>query len=327
VLRQRDEPHGSCQKRKPQKSQNHMRIVDKIVHPLLNYLNRLFHYSVKERIKEKGEKEEGVTEKQLESITEAMGANEAELEEEEKEMIHGVVELADTEVKEIMLPRPDMVCADENSTLDQIREIVRKEGHSRIPIYKDNIDNITGIIYVKDLFLKEAQGKKITNLSELARKAYFIPETKKIDELLREFKRDKNHMAIVVDEYGGTAGLVTLEDILEEIVGEIQDEYDMEVPPIQKLNDRTYRVDARVSVEDLNEELGTNIAQKGFETVGGFIYDLVGSVPEEGKVLEYKSEPVGLKIIVEKVVGQRIKTVKVTVTPISASDSPSKNNH
>jgi len=135
VLRQRDEPHGSCQKRKPQKSQNHMRIVDKIVHPLLNYLNRLFHYSVKERIKEKGEKEEGVTEKQLESITEAMGANEAELEEEEKEMIHGVVELADTEVKEIMLPRPDMVCADENSTLDQIREIVRKEGHSRIPIY------------------------------------------------------------------------------------------------------------------------------------------------------------------------------------------------
>jgi len=134
-------------------------------------------------------------------------------------------------------------------------------------------------------------------------------------------------MAIVVDEYGGTAGLVTLEDILEEIVGEIQDEYDMEVPPIQKLNDRTYRVDARVSVEDLNEELGTNIAQKGFETVGGFIYDLVGSVPEEGKVLEYKSEPVGLKIIVEKVVGQRIKTVKVTVTPISASDSPSKNNH
>ena len=304
-----------------------MRIIDKIIHPLLSYLNRLFHYPPKERIKEQGEKEEGMVEKQFEAVAEAVGANEAELEEEEKEMIHGVVELGDTEVKEIMLPRPDMVCADRNSTLDQMRELVKKSGHSRIPIYKENIDDITGIIHVKDIFLKETQGKKITNLSQLARKAYFIPETKKIDELLREFKRDKNHMAIVVDEFGGTAGLVTLEDILEEIVGEIQDEYDMEVPPIQKLDDSTYRVDARVSIEDLNEELGTNIAQKGFETVGGFIYDLVGSVPEEGKVLEYKSEQMRLKIVVEKVKGQRIKTVKVTLTPTSTSDTPSKNNH
>lgn len=304
-----------------------MRIIERIIHPLLGYLNRLFHYHAKERIKEQGEKEEGMTEKQLESVTETMGTNEADLEEEERKMIHGIVELADTEVKEIMLPRPDMICVEENSTLDQIREIVKKGGHSRIPIYKENIDNITGIVHVKDLFLKEAQAKKITNLSQLARKAYFIPETKKIDELLKEFKRDKNHMAIVVDEFGGTAGLVTLEDILEEIVGEIQDEYDMEVPPIQKLDDRTYRVDARVSIEDLNEELETKIAQKGFETVGGFIYDLVGSVPEQGKVLEYKSEYVRLKIVVEKVVGQRIKTVKVTLIPIPASDSPSKNNH
>lgn len=304
-----------------------MRIIDKIIHPLLNYLNRLFHYSAKERIKEQGEKEEGITEKQLETVAEAVGANKVDLEEDEKEMIHGIVELGDTEVKEIMLPRPDIVCADQNSTLDQMRELVKKSGHSRIPIYKENIDNITGIIHVKDLFLKEARGKKITNLFQLARKAYFIPETKKIDELLKEFKRDKNHMAIVVDEYGGTAGLVTLEDILEEIVGEIQDEYDMEIPPIQKLDDRTYRVDARVSIEDLNEELGTKIAQKGFETVGGFIYDLVGSVPDEGKVLEYKSEQMRLKIVVEKVKGQRIKTVKVTLAPIPASDSPSKNNH
>ena len=270
--------------------------------------------------------EDETTEKQFEAEAEAMGADEADLEEEEKEMIHAVVELADTEVKEIMLPRPDMICVEEGSTLDQIREIVKKRGHSRIPIYKENIDNITGIIHVKDLFLKEAQAKKIPDLSRLARKAYFIPETKKIDELLREFKRDKNHMAIVVDEYGGTAGLVTMEDILEEIVGEIQDEYDMEVPPVQKVADRTYRVDARVSIEDLNEELGTNIAEKGFETVGGFIYDLVGSVPEEGKVLEYESDRVRLKIVVEKVKGQRIKMVKVTLTSIFP-DSPSKKNH
>jgi CBS domain containing-hemolysin-like protein len=265
-----------------------MRLIDKIIHPLSSYLKRLFHPTAKERMKGQSEKEEGIIEKQAESVTGTMGTNAMELEEEEKEMIHGIVELGETEVKEIMLPRPDMICADQNSTLEEIREIVKKSGHSRIPIYKDNIDNITGIIHVKDLFLKEALGEKITNLSQFARKAYFIPETKKIDELLREFKRDKNHMAIVVDEYGGTAGLVTLEDILEEIVGEIQDEYDMEVPPIQKLNDRTYRVDANVSIENLNEELGTKIAQGGFETVGGFIYDLVGSVPEQGKVLGYK---------------------------------------
>ena len=304
-----------------------MRLIGKILNPLLNYLTRLLRHTPKERIKDRGEKEEGIAEGQRASVTETMGANEVELKEEEKEMIHGIVELGDTEVKENMLPRPDMICADQNSSLEQIRDLVKKTGHSRIPVYKDNIDNITGIIHVKDLFLKEAFGEKIPNLSQLARKAYFIPETKKIDELLREFKRSKNHMAIVVDEYGGTAGLVTLEDILEEIVGEIQDEYDTEVPPIRKLDDRTYRVDANVSIENLNEELGTKIAQEGFETLGGFIYDLVGSVPEEGKVLEFKFPEMELKIVVEKVVGQRIKTVRVTLTPTSASESPSQNGY
>jgi len=313
----------------PDKSQvprlrNHMRLIDKIIHPLLGYLDRLFHY--KARKISSSEKDEAIPEEQVEPRPQVLGGEEPGLEEEEREMIHGIVELGETEVKEIMLPRPDMICVDQNSTLDEIRELVKKTGHSRIPIYKDNIDNITGIIHVKDLFLKEAQDEKITNLSQLARKAYFIPETKKIDELLREFKRDKNHMAIVVDEYGGTAGLVTLEDILEEIVGEIQDEYDMEVSPIQKLNDTTYRVDATVSIENLNEKLGTKIAQEGFETVGGLIYDLVGSVPEEGKVLEYKSEQGRLKIVVEKVLGQRIKTVKVTLAPTPASENPSQNS-
>lgn len=257
---------------------------------------------------------------EMESVT---YTPETELEEEEKRMIHGVVELGETEVKEIMRPRPDMICAQEDSTLDQIRELVEKHGHSRIPIYKENIDNISGIIYVKDLFLRsDGQGKE-AKLSSLARKAYFVPESKKVDELLKEFKKDKIHMAIVVDEYGGTAGLVTLEDILEEIVGEIQDEYDEEVPPIQKLRDRTYRVDARVSIEDLNETLGTRIEERGFETVGGFIYDLEGSVPDQGMVLEYKSEECELSLLVEKVEGQRIKTVRITVLP--SSSIPSNN--
>jgi CBS domain containing-hemolysin-like protein len=302
-----------------------MRLIDKIIHPLLGGLNRLFHYPAQETSSD--EKGKTIKDEQTESLPEALTSKESDLEKEEREMIHGIEELGETEVKEIMLPRPDMICADQSSTLDQIRELVKKSGHSRIPIYKENIDNITGIIHVKDLFLEEAQGRKITDLSQLARKAYFIPETKKVDELLREFKRDKNHMAIVVDEYGGTAGLVTLEDILEEIVGEIQDEYDMEVPPIQKLDDRTYRVDAKVSIENLNEELGTRIAEKGFETVGGLIYDLVGSVPEEGKIIEYKYPQGKLKIVVEKVVGQRIKTVKLTLTPTPVVGNSSTKDH
>ncbi|KPK99830.1 MAG: hypothetical protein AMJ91_06120 [candidate division Zixibacteria bacterium SM23_73_3] len=257
---------------------------------------------------------------EIESLTQAP---ENKLEEEERKMIHGVVELGETQVKEIMRPRPDMICVEENSTWEQIRELVRKHGHSRIPIYKENIDNITGIIYVKDLFLQGTDQERTMQLPSLTRKAYFIPESKKVDALLKEFKRDKNHMAIVLDEYGGTAGLVTLEDILEEIVGEIQDEYDKEIPPIQKLDRRTYRVDAQLSIEDLNETLGTRIEEKGFETVGGFIYDLVGSVPEQGRVLEYKSDECHLKLLIEKVEGQRIKTVRITLT--SPSDITSKN--
>jgi putative hemolysin len=291
-----------------------MKLIYKITHPVLRFLNRLFRYAPGRR--RAGEENDGeMSSDQIESLTQG---GEAVLEEEERQMIHGVVELGETQVKEIMRPRPDMICVQGDATPDQIRELVKECGHSRIPIYDESIDSITGIIHVKDLFLLPAEQEKTVKLSSLAREAYFVPETKKVDELLKEFKRDKIHMAIVVDEYGGTAGLVTMEDILEEIVGEIQDEYDKELPPIQKLDERTYRVDAGVSIEDLNETLGTKIEETGYETVGGFIYDLVGSVPEQGRKLDYESEEGVLSLLVEKVEGQRIKTVKITIT------SPSK---
>jgi putative hemolysin len=290
-----------------------MRLIHKVTHPILRFLNRLLRYAPRRRGTAEGGNVQ-ISDQEIESLTE--GA-ENELEEEERQMIHGVVELGETQVKEIMRPRPDMVCVSGDAAPDEIKELVKQCGHSRIPVYNQSIDSITGIIYVKDLFLLSDEQRKDVKLSSLARKPYFVPETKKVDELLKEFKRDKIHMAIVVDEYGGTAGLVTLEDVIEEIVGEIQDEYDKEMPPVEKLNETTYRVDAGVSIEDLNETLGTKIEEKGFETVGGFIYDLVGSVPEEGKKLEYESEECRLRLLVEKVEGQRIITVKVTVTPPS----------
>jgi putative hemolysin len=300
-----------------------MRLLHKITHPILGFLNRLLRYAPRR----KGRTDEGsgeISPEEMESLAE--GA-ENELEEEERQMIHGVVELGETQVKEIMRPRPDMICVSEDAAPDQVKELVEKHGHSRIPVYDQSIDSITGIIYVKDLFLLSDEQRKDVKLSSLARKAHFVPETKKVDELLKEFKRDQVHMAIVVDEYGGTAGLVTLEDILEEIVGEIQDEYDRELPPVEKLDEGTYLVDAGVSIEDLNETLGTKIEEKGFETVGGFIYDLVGSVPEQGKTLEYESEECGLRLLVEKVEGQRIKTVKVTVTRPSETSPDKRSRH
>lgn len=243
----------------------------------------------------------------MESICKEIGASESELKDEEKKMIFSILEFGETLVKEIMVPRIDMVCVEANTPLEKIKELVKRVGYSRIPLYKDNIDNIIGVLHMKDLFLEE--NKEGLDLSSIARKPYFIPETKKIAELLREMKKEKTHIAIVMDEYGGTAGLITMEDILEEIVGEIRDEYDVgEEDLIKKLDEENYRVSAKLSIADLNETLGTDLPEKEFETVGGYIYDLVGSVPEEGKILESS----GLKFTVEKVVGQRIKTVKIT---------------
>jgi putative hemolysin len=228
------------------------------------------------------------------------------LEEDEKKMVSRIIEFGDTSVKEIMVPRIDVVCTSLDTPLEKVKELINKHGHSRIPIYKDNIDNIIGTLHAKDLLLIERE--KELDLSKLVRKPYFIPESKKIDELLKEMKKEKIHLAVVVDEYGGTSGLVTMEDILEEIVGEIQDEYDMEEEKIKRLDEKNFRVSANISIEDLNAALDTDIPEKEFETVGGYIYDLVGSVPREGEILESS----GLQFTVEKVVGQRIKTVKVS---------------
>lgn len=245
--------------------------------------------------------------KVLETIEDAVDSKEIDFEEDEKEMIHSIFELGETTVKEIMTPRVDMACVEVGSGLDQVKKLAKERGHSRLPVYREDIDNILGIVTVKDLLFVEDLSQ--TRLKEMVRATLFIPESKKIDELLREMRKRKMHMAIVLDEYGGTSGLVTLEDILEEIVGEIEDETDKLPPPIRKLGETTYRVDAAVSLKDLNEVVGSELPEEEFETVGGMIYDLVGSVPKEG----YQVERHGLKFTVEKVEGQRIETVRVAL--------------
>jgi magnesium and cobalt transporter len=255
----------------------------------------------------------------LERSIEKMGlelpAGQDVLEADEREMIHGVVEMGETAVKEIMVPRVEIVGVEIGTPIPEIVKIIKTTGHSRFPLYIDSLDDIKGILYTKDLLLRILEGGEVDPV-KIARKAYFIPENKKVDELLRELKKKRLHIAIVVDEYGGTAGLVTMEDILEEIVGEIEDEYDGEPPPVLKQGTGTYLVSGSVTIADLNDETGLTLPEEEFETVGGLIYDLVGSLPEKGRTVAYHE----VTFVVEQVEGQRIVKVKL-ITPKKPVDS------
>jgi len=192
-----------------------------------------------------------------------------------------------------------------------MQRLASKTGYSRFPLYREDADNILGIIYLKDVFAAMPFAQGAFDLEQLARKPYFVPESKMLDKLLEEFKLQRNHMAIVVDEFGGTAGLVTMEDLLELIVGDIQDEHDAEEAELVKLSDNVYMISANMSMDDLAEQLDLPLEEKEFETVGGYIYDLVGSLPNVGE----KIEADGLRFIVEKIKGQRIEKVRLIVLP------------
>ncbi len=228
------------------------------------------------------------TSEELKALLE-VGAEEGSLEEDEKELIHSIFEFGETTVREVMVPRIDMVCLPHDTSFDEAVELIRREGHSRVPMYREQVDNVVGILYAKDMipFLHQRQAPEA--LDQLARLPYFVPEGKKIDELLREFQANRIHMAIVVDEYGGTAGLVTLEDILEEIVGEIQDEFDAEAPPWRRTADDGWVIDSGMLLEDVNALLEEEVlsTDEDYETLGGFIYELAGEVPKAGDSFEH----------------------------------------
>ena len=238
-----------------------------------------------------------------------------ELQPDDKEMISNIIELHDTSVREVMIPRVDMVCAEVTMDIPKLRELIRKVGHSRIPVYKDSIDQILGIVYAKDLLENEAAPEKKRTIEKILRPPYVIPETKKVDELLREFQREKIHLAIVVDEHGTIAGLVTLEDLIEEIVGEIQDEYDDEEPMYEELADGSIVVDAKLNIDALNEMLDIEIIPEEFETIGGLVYNELDRVPEQGEILSYRN----LRIAVREVEDRRI--IKVSITKLNPEPS------
>jgi putative hemolysin len=239
------------------------------------------------------------------------GGEQGILEAEEEQMIHAVIELGERRVHEVMVPRIAIVALPATTTLDEAIDRIVEEGHSRVPVYEESVDEVVGILYAKDLlpFLKDGAGPR-PSLRSLLRTPVFVPESMTIDDLLHELQRRKVHIAIVLDEYGGTAGLVTIEDLLEEIVGEIQDEYDVEEPLIVKLSDDEARVDGRAAVDDLEELFDTDLAledEDEYDTVGGLIYHRIGGVPAPGDEVDVD----GLHLTVESTDGRRVGKVLV----------------
>lgn len=232
--------------------------------------------------------------------------DEVPLNEEKRDMIKGIVDLSETTVKEVMVPRVDVEAFPVDIPRDELVKTLLQIRHSRFPVYQDTIDNIVGVLYVKDLLKFIINGEDF-NLADVIRKPFFVPESKRIDTLLREFKRKHIHIAIAIDEYGGMSGIVSMEDIIEEIVGDIQDEFDNEQEDLTTLGDGVYLCDARMGIADLNEKIGTSFSEEDYETLGGLVFDLFGKIPA-------KFEKVSLDdydFIVQDMENHKINTVKI----------------
>lgn len=247
-----------------------------------------------------------ITEEEIMTLVDA-GQEVGAIEQDEKEMIYSVFALGDTLAREVMVPRIDIVALDVRTSLKDALDVVISAGHSRIPTYEETIDNIVGVLYAKDLLELWRDDRGGESLRDELRTPYFVPESKPVDELLEEMQQRKVHMVIVVDEYGGTAGVVTLEDIVEEIVGEIQDEYDAEEPIVTPSGDGEFVFDARVDLDDVNRLMGSAFPTQLGDTLGGFIYSQLGKVPAPGETIAYD----GFSIEVLTVTGRRIRRVRV----------------
>jgi len=254
-----------------------------------------------------------VTEEEIRTLIDA-GEEEGIIEEDEAEMIYSIFELGDTLAREVMVPRIDVVAVDVQTSMLEALDVIMEAGHSRIPVYMETIDNVLGLLYAKDLLPYLRDGRTDVPLDHILREAYFIPETKRASDLLTELQQRRVHIAIVVDEYGGMAGLVTIEDLLEEIVGEIQDEYDTEEPFIEFVDDGEYVFDARLDLDDLNRLMDVELPTEDSDTLGGFIYSEMGRVPAVGSQVTYGD----LVFSVESVSGRRIKKVRVQRRPPGA---------
>jgi CBS domain containing-hemolysin-like protein len=252
-----------------------------------------------------------------------VAAQEDTIETEERELIHSIFQFGDTVVREVMLPRTDMVAVEADATVDEAIATAIGAGKSRLPAYEGTYDDIVGLVFLKDLVARSAEGEGAEPVRASLRSAHIVPESKRVAELLREMQTEKFHMAIVVDEYGGTAGLVTMEDLLEEIVGEITDEYDVAEPVVEKLANGVLRVPGRTPIDEVNELLDADLPQDEWDTVGGLVFNTLGHVPIEGECLRVD----GLEFCAERVQGRRIVSVIITRLSSTDGDEPHALDH
>ncbi|MGA7989240.1 MAG: hemolysin family protein [Candidatus Dormiibacterota bacterium] len=289
-----------------------VRILTGLLKPLVGGLSAFSRLIV--RVATKGSSVRGpfVTEEELKLLL-YVGEQEGIVEQEEREMIHGILEMTDKSVREVMVPRVDVVAAENTESIADVIRAIIEHGYSRIPIFEDSIDNIVGVVYAKDLLRHGVVGDDQRALSAIAREPYFTPEAKHVGELLREMKVRKVHIAIVVDEHGGTAGIVTFEDLIEEIVGPIRDEYDMrEVEELQIVSDHEVVVSARYQLDDLKEALAIQIPDVDADTVGGLVYEQLGEIPKVGATIQLGDAT----LTVEAIRRQSIQTIRIT-SPLS----------
>jgi putative hemolysin len=284
------------------------RWVSRPLEPVTFGLIHLINHRKRERVTpvstngDEPERGNGLAAAADESVDEA-----AQSHREERKLLKSIVDFSDTLVREVMTPRPDIVAVDSDATLDELKSLFREQEYSRIPVYKENLDNIVGLVFLKDLVLLEATPKGDQSLTSFLRPAHFVPETKPVTDLLREFQQQRVQSAIVVDEYGGTAGLVTLEDLLEELVGEIRDEYDVETEPVVDEGNGSFVFSGTVDVDEIVDRLKVSIEREGFESVGGYLLARLGRVPAIGETFEID----GLKIQVVEAERRRIRKVRI----------------
>jgi len=245
-----------------------------------------------------------------------VAADEEAIERDERKLIHSIFEFGDMVVREAMTPRTDMVAIDAEASIEDGITAAIAAGFSRLPAYEESTDNIVGLLFLKDLVALARASKRNDPVRSALREAVFVPEQKRVAELLREMQTKQFHMAIVIDEYGGTSGLVTLEDLLEEIVGDIADEYDIEEPTVEHLPDGALRVPGGTSIDDVSDELGVELPDTEWDTVGGLVFNLLGHVPEEGECVRFQ----GLEFRTERVKGRRIVSVHIRPKPDSAAE-------
>jgi putative hemolysin len=305
-------------------SRNTEALALRVALPIL-YLSRVLYpvLWVLDRIKRQFAFRPGVTEPVVteEEIKEwiDVGEEEGTIEEEERDMLYSVLRFGDTTVREVMTPRVDVVMIEDTSTLENALSIFNETGFSRIPVYHEQIDNVIGLLNVKDVFSAVFRQQTSATVRNLMYEPYFVPESKKIDELLKELQVKKQHMAVVLDEYGSFAGIVTVEDMLEELVGEIMDEFDEEEPEVQQIEEGVYLVDARAWVEHLNDDLDLDLPLTDtYESIGGLVIDRLGHIPRRGEVV--KVEESNITLVVMQMRGRRIVKVKLIVAPQTGSE-------